>query len=282
MSTNTKRRRFLYSATLGLFSASLTGRSSVPIMTVAHENEELFYRYPAMSDDLVSEVVGAAHARYDRVKELVEARPELANATWDWGFGDIESALGAAAHMGRRDIAELLMKHGARADIFTYAMLGELEVVKAMISATPGIQQKLGPHGITLLEHAQSRLRHKDLSQEETQRAKAMVAYLEGLGDAHLPDVNLPITPEEQEIFMGDYRWGEGEDEFFYVSKNRRDLLQIGRHGTFGRALNRIAENVFTPDGAGSVRIDFAVENGKAYAVTVVEHNYVLAAQRVS
>ncbi len=280
MSANTTRRRFLYSAAFGMITGTVSANTAIGI-TPALTDDDLFYRYPAMSDDLVSEMVGAAHARYDRVKELVEARPELANATWDWGFGDIESAVGAAAHMGRRDIVEVLMKHGARPDIFTYAMLGELEVVKAMITASPGIQSKLGPHGITLLEHAQSRLRFDDLSKEELQKTQAMVEYLEELGDAHFPDVNLPITAEEQELFIGDYRWGEGEDEFFYVSKNRRGLLQIGREGTFGRALNRIADNVFTPDGASSVRIDFAVENGQAYAVTVVEHNYVLAAQRM-
>lgn len=280
MSANTNRRRFLYSAALGMITGTVSAKSAIGI-TPSLTNDDLFYRYPAMSDDLVSEMVGAAHARFDRVKELVEARPELANATWDWGFGDIESALGAAAHMGRRDIADLLMKHGARADIFTYAMLGELEVVKAMIAASPGIQQKLGPHGITLLEHAQSRLRFTDAPKEEQEKTAAMIAYLEELGDAHFPDVNMPITAEEQEVYIGDYRWGEGEDEFFYVSLNRRGLLQIGRQGTFGRALNRVAEHVFTPDGAGSVRIDFAVENSKAYAVTVVEHNYVLAAQRM-
>ena len=38
-----------------------------------------------------------------RVKELVTTHPHLANAWWDWGFGDWESPLGAAAHTGRRN-----------------------------------------------------------------------------------------------------------------------------------------------------------------------------------
>ncbi len=61
--------------------------------------------------------------------------PRLANATWDWGGGDWESALGAAGHMGRRDIAELLLAHGARLDLFVAAMLGEVEVVRAILDA---------------------------------------------------------------------------------------------------------------------------------------------------
>ncbi len=279
MTTSSTRRRFVHSAIFGFLAVSANAKSG--FNHPPQDTSELFYRYPAIADEFVSAVVGAAHSNLDRVKELVNERPELAKASWDWGFGDIESALGAASHMGRRDIAEFLMSRGARADIFTFAMLGQLDVVKAMVAAAPGIQQKLGPHGITLLEHAQSRLRHSDLSAAERKQGEAMVAYLESLGDAHLPDVNLPITAEEQAQFIGDYRWGEGEDELFYVSLNRRKLLQIGRKGTFGRALNRISENVFTPDGASSVRIDFVLDNGRATSVSVVEHNYILNARRV-
>ena len=82
-------------------------------------------------------------------------KPELVNAAWDWGGGDWESALGAAAHMGRRDIAELLLEHGARLDIFAAAMLGEVEVVRAMLTAHPELRNATGPHGIPLRAHAE-------------------------------------------------------------------------------------------------------------------------------
>ena len=55
-----------------------------------------------------------AHGNVRRVRELVEDRPSLAKASWDWGFGDWEDALGAASHMGNREIAEYLIGHGAR------------------------------------------------------------------------------------------------------------------------------------------------------------------------
>ena len=62
--------------------------------------------FPSTDPDLVSGVVGAAHTDLDAVVDLVTTHPHLARATLDWGFGDWESALGAASHMGRRDIAE--------------------------------------------------------------------------------------------------------------------------------------------------------------------------------
>lgn len=59
-----------------------------------------------MKDEYSYCVVSAAHSDLDKVKDLVGKRPELANAAWDWGFGDYETAIGAASHMGRRDITE--------------------------------------------------------------------------------------------------------------------------------------------------------------------------------
>ena len=87
---------------------------------------KLHAEFPSQEPALVREVVAASHTRLERVRELVSASPALAKAAWDWGFGDWESALGAASHMGRRDIAELLMGHGARPNLYTHTMLGRL------------------------------------------------------------------------------------------------------------------------------------------------------------
>jgi len=105
-----------------------------------------------MSD--VQEFVGNAHGDLDAVRAALEADSTLANATWDWGGGDWETALGAAAHMGRRDIAELLLGYGARLDVFAAAMLGDVEIVRAILSAHPEVRDAKGPHGIPLREHA--------------------------------------------------------------------------------------------------------------------------------
>ena len=100
--------------------------------------------------------VGNAHGDIDAVRAALDVDATLANAAWDWGEGDWETGLGAAAHMGRRDIAELLLAHGARLDVFAAAMLGEVDVVRAILAAHPEALQALGPHGIPLRAHAEA------------------------------------------------------------------------------------------------------------------------------
>jgi hypothetical protein len=41
-------------------------------------------------------------------------------------------------------------------DIFAAAMLGETEIVQAMLAATPSARDALGPHGIPLVKHAEA------------------------------------------------------------------------------------------------------------------------------
>jgi hypothetical protein len=110
----------------------------------------------ALDPVLVQAFVGNAHGDLDAVRAALDAEPRLVNAAWDWGGGDWESALGAAAHMGRRDIAELLLTHGARLDLFAAAMLGEVEVVRAILAAHPHMRRAIGPHGIPLRAHAEA------------------------------------------------------------------------------------------------------------------------------
>ena len=113
-------------------------------------------KVPALDAKLVEEFVGNAHGNFARVKELLESEPALVNATWDWGGGDFETALGAAAHMGNKQIANYLLEHGARLDVFAAAMLGKLDVVKAALAAYPEAIDTLGPHGIPLIDHAEA------------------------------------------------------------------------------------------------------------------------------
>ncbi len=105
---------------------------------------------------LVQEFVSRAHADLDGVKELLAQEPALVNSAWDWGGGDWETGLGAAAHMGRHDIAQTLLENGARLDLFAAAMLGKLEIVKATLETYPEAINIPGPHGIPLIAHAQA------------------------------------------------------------------------------------------------------------------------------
>ncbi len=126
---------------------------------------------PALEANLVQEFVGNAHGDLNRVQELLAQEPMLINATWDWGGGDFETALGAASHMGRKDIANFLLEHGARLDIFAATMLGKLDIVKATLAAFPKAVKTPGPHGIPLIAHAQA----------GGEEAKAVFEYLQSL-----------------------------------------------------------------------------------------------------
>src|SRR5271166_293011 len=116
-----------------------------------------------LDQELVEDFVNNAHGNLDRVRDLLDRHRTIVNAAWDWGGGDWETGLGAAAHMGRRDIALLLLERGARMDIFTASMLGHLEIVRATIQAFPAALRWRGPHGITLLRQPRpvARPRHR-------------------------------------------------------------------------------------------------------------------------
>lgn len=126
-------------------------------------------RPAALDPELVQEFVGNAHGDLTRVQQLLEQEPTLLNAAWDWGGGDWETGLGAASHMGRKDIALYLLEHGARMDIFAAAMLGYLPVVQATVEAIPDARNWRGPHGIQLIAHAKAG------------EAQSVVKYLESL-----------------------------------------------------------------------------------------------------
>lgn len=105
--------------------------------------------------DLVKDFVGKAHQRdLAPMKDMLQREPTLVHASWDWGSGDWESALQAAAHTGSREMALFLLDRGARLDLFAAAMLGELAVLRTAVETFPGALQVPGAHGIPLLSHA--------------------------------------------------------------------------------------------------------------------------------
>jgi len=113
------------------------------------------WKRPQINRLLVQDFVIFAHTDLEIVKKLLEKEPALVLAIINWGAGDWESGLGAASHMGRRDIVELLLERGARIDIFCAAMLGMVDVVKAFLTLQPKLIDAKGPHGFSLHFHAQ-------------------------------------------------------------------------------------------------------------------------------
>ena len=111
---------------------------------------------PQLDPETVQSFVANAHGDLEVVRSLLAQEPALVNAAWDWGGGDWETGLGAAAHMGRRQIALFLLEHGARLDLFAAAMLGYFDLVSAVLSDFPEMHNAVGPHGIPLVEHARA------------------------------------------------------------------------------------------------------------------------------
>jgi hypothetical protein len=282
--TSLHRRRFIKSSAFGLIGISTIGYASATgnaAMFKVGNKSTYFYRYPSIDDEMASSVVGASHFNIDKVKELVNRRPELAGAAWDWGFGDWETALGAASHVGRRDIAEFLISRAARPDIFTYAMLGMQKSVQEIIETIPGIQSHNGPHGITLLQHAKNRLFDKNISSADAANVNKVISYLESIGNADVKPKSLEVSDEEKEKYLGEYRFGEGENELFVVDLHSRGFLQVGRKGVTPRVLNKTADFTFSPAGAPSVSIIFKMVNDKAVSFSIHEPEPIVIASRV-
>lgn len=152
------RKRFLrygLLATAAAFGGTrLFGQSTVP-PTSPGGAPVIPDRGPPIDSTLVRQFVIAGHGQLDKVKEMLAAQPALINASWDWGGGDFETALGGASHMGRADIARFLLENNARMDLFAAAMLGRLDIVKAAAAAFPNIIRVPGPHKIPLIAHAE-------------------------------------------------------------------------------------------------------------------------------
>jgi hypothetical protein len=250
----------------GALAAGVTGSAQQP----GGEGGAWPDHMPLQDPAVVKEMVTVAHADVARVRALVERQPALANAAIDWGFGDWESALGGASHVGRRDIAELLLAHGARPTIFSAAMLGHLDVVRAFVAASPAVQRTLGPHGITLLAHARA----------GGAGASGVVTYLESLGDADRRPASQPLDPADRDLVAGRYVFGPGSRDHFTVDV-RNDQLGIERPGATRRFLIHTGGLVFFPSGVPSVRIAFAREGGKVTQLTIADPEVWLTGKRV-
>lgn len=203
--------------------------------------------FPTTDLALQREMVGVSHGNVARVRELLAAHPALAKASWDWGYGDAETALGAASHVGHREIAELLLAGGAPPTLFSATMLGQLDAVKALIGAAPGIQRTKGPHGISLLAHARA----------GGDRAAAVVAYLEALGGADSRYIDLPLAEADQRAIVGRYAFGGASSDVLIVEAGPRGIA-LQRQGGVSRGLLHQGERVFHPVGAEAVRVRFA------------------------
>lgn len=254
------RRQFLTAVTVAL---PIAGRS-----TLGAGPPDVTGLYPTQAPELVQEMVVVSHGNVARVKELVGRQATLAKATYDWGFGDWETALGAASHVGNREIAEFLLAHGAHPTIFSAAMLGQLEVVKAFVTAAPGIQRTRGPHSISLMSHA---VAGRDA-------ARSVVEYLKTVEGADEKPSTQPLTDADVAKLIGIYTFGVTPADRVEITATNNQL-QIARPAHYARGMFHLGAYEFCPVGAENVRIRFAESAGTMVA-TVHDPDVVLTARK--
>ena len=274
------RRQFLRTVpTLGVFAVPGTGTWYLsqtpatqlpdwPAPPAAGSAPDDFF--PSLHPSLMKDVVALSHSNLAKVKEMVQQHPALAKASWDWGYGDHETALGAASHVGQRAIAELLLENGAPPTLFSATMLGQLDIVKAFMAATPGLQKIRGPHSLSLMVHAKA----------GGAPAAAVVAYLESIGDAALPLTDEPLSAEDRAMIDGRYVFGDRPRDSFTV-ETKPNQVSIGRPGVFARGLRHLGRLEFAPMGAPAVRIRFERAGGAIAALTVHDPDIVVRAPKV-
>ena len=257
------RRRFFSTTSMALPLAYLS-----PVQPGDGSGAAVADTFPQQAPAMVREAVVASHGNVKRIRELVDAHPAMARAAYDWGFGDWEDCLGAASHVGNREIAEYLISKGARPTIFSATMLGQLDAVKAFIAAQPGAQRIAGPHSIPLLAHARA----------GGPAAAAVYGYLEGLGDAGAPETE-PMSDEDKTALVGRYVFGRGAADRIEISVDKGNLMFLRTGMPFGRGLAHLGNKTFHPAGAAAVRIAFATSGG-ATTLTVTDGDVVVTATR--
>lgn len=274
-------RRSFFSITSGLSALGISTLATkawgqaLPAVPYAISGADAF---PQQDPSLVKDAVGASHGNFARIRELVEKQPAMARASIDWGFGDWETCIDAAAHVGNKPIADFLLTTGARPTIFSAAMMGQLDTVKAFVAARPGIQKTNGPHGITLMSHAKA----------GGPDAAAVVQYLAALGDADTPYPSQPLEPADRDALVGKYVYGPGPRDFFTIDLQQdlfdRRVVALGidrPNSPSRRGLGHIGNLVFFPTGVPNAKIAFARENGKVTQLTLADPNVMLTAKRV-
>jgi hypothetical protein len=265
--SHSNRRSFLAEVAVGV---GVVAAARAPVFGQAATEGGVPDWLPQQDPAVVKEMVGVSHSNLKRVTELLERQPALSNAAVDWGFGDWETALGAASHVGNRPIAELLLTHGARPTMFSAAMLGQLEIVKAFVAASPGVQRTLGPHGITLMAHARA----------GGPGSAEVVTFLEAAGDADRRPPTQPLEPAERAAVVGEYVFGTRPQDRFVIDV-QNEMPGIERPGQSRRTLFHSGGLVFFPVGVPSFRIAFTRSgDSPATQLTLANPDVFLTAKR--
>lgn len=141
-----KRKSFIQTGIAGL--AGFTLPSAIQSSSLQNKPEPV-------DNTTIKEFVVAGHGDLAKVREMLNEIPNLIYCRYDWGGGDFEEAIEGAGHMGNKEIADYLIEKGARVNLFVLTMLGKTGLVKPVLETYPNLIHAKGPHGFSLLHHAE-------------------------------------------------------------------------------------------------------------------------------
>lgn len=178
---------------------------------------------------VIDDFVNQAHGNLTKVRAMLKADPSLATAKATWGELPIE----AAAQMGHRPIAELLLKNGSPLDIFTAAALARIMDVRKFVKSDPSVTQAKGVHGLPLMYFAAIGGDTK------------LAAYLEKHGAGVNDGVDGGYCAIHAAAIRGDVmmlRWlvqhGADPNKQGFEGKTALDLAKAGRHRAAAEVLS--------------------------------------------
>lgn len=265
MTSTLDRRSMLYAA-----AGACVTLAATPLAIAQSSSRK---RPDPLDSELVLEFIRVAHANLSQTEALLDREPRLIKAAWDWGGGDFETAIGAAGHMGRADIAGVLLDRGTPLELPAAAMLGQLAIVRAMLETRPSLLRVPGPHGIPLIAHARS----------GGSAAVPVLEYLEEFERSH-PQADGTADAGASTfggIYAGVYRGTiAGKDVGFEVTEHDRSITFQPLDGREPQEFRLSGEHRFEHSTFGAV-LTFVVDGGHAVSLRAVQGEIEIQLMRV-
>jgi len=193
------------------------------------------------------------------VKRFLEADPALMFSKDEHG----QSVFMLACQNNHRPIAELLIARGLPLDIFEASLFGDLERVRALMTADPNLRDMHAPLGGTPI-HLAAASGHSSITE--------FLVYIAGTGNScNVPDKIWEVTPLYTAASYADVKIGEimaermlanGADPNMHQKNDHSVLHAAAEVGNTSlvRMLIRKGANVALKDRAGKTPLDIARE----------------------
>jgi uncharacterized protein len=167
--------------------------------------------------ETIKAFVIAGHGNFEKVKTMLEANQDLLEVKHPWSETDHESALQAASHVGNAAIVTHLLSQGAKPEITTSAVLGDLPAIKTFLASDSSLIGATGGHGISLLTHG------------VISGDPAIVDFLTGRGATSGASMALNIAVEVADLEIINMLLERTEPDLTWKNMKGKTALEIAR-----------------------------------------------------